>query len=186
MHSEPDGASPQKLYALVIYLPHPLGAFLDDLRIELVPGCNPHAHVSVLPPRALPGDPDAAIAEAQRTLAGFTPFEIQLGGIEKFARTDVIYITVEDGAEQLREMHRSLNAGALAFEEPFAYHPHITLAQEIEPDGVQALCEKAALRWREYAGPRSFVAKNAVFVRNTRPNHWIDLASGTLGGARAD
>src|SRR2546430_17316912 len=41
------------VYALVIYIPDPLGRFLDDLRRELVPDYNPHAHVSVLPPRPL-------------------------------------------------------------------------------------------------------------------------------------
>ena len=44
------------VFALVIYIPDPLGRFLDDLRRELVPGCNPHAHVSVLPPRPLAVD----------------------------------------------------------------------------------------------------------------------------------
>ena len=44
------------VFALVIYIPDPLGRFLDDLRTELVPGCNPHAHVSVLPPRPLAVD----------------------------------------------------------------------------------------------------------------------------------
>src|SRR5271157_1965000 len=41
------------VFALVIYVPEPLGRFLDDLRRELSPASNPHAHVSVLPPRPL-------------------------------------------------------------------------------------------------------------------------------------
>src|ERR1035438_9490908 len=44
------------VFALVIYIHDPLGSFLDDLRRQLVPGCNPHAHVSVLPPRPLAVD----------------------------------------------------------------------------------------------------------------------------------
>ena len=44
------------VFALVIYIPGPLGKFLDDLRRELVPSYNPHAHVSVLPPRPLAVD----------------------------------------------------------------------------------------------------------------------------------
>ena len=31
------------VFALVIYIPDPLGQFLDDLRRELVPHYNPHA-----------------------------------------------------------------------------------------------------------------------------------------------
>ena len=87
------GQTRPALYALVIYLPEPLCSFLDDLRIEMIPGCNPHAHVSVLPPRTLPVAPEAAIEEARQIVAGFPPFEIDLGGIEKFAVTEVIYIT---------------------------------------------------------------------------------------------
>ena len=183
MHSEPDGARPQSLYALVMYLPDPLGGFLDDLRLELVPGCNPHAHISVLPPRPLPVAPEAAIEEARATVGGFAPFDIELGQIEKFDVTDVIYISVEGGAEQLRQMHRSLNRGALAFPEPFAYHPHVTLAQEIEADQVETLLALAARRWREFRGPSRFRAESTMFVRSTRGNQWIDLDSGPLRAA---
>lgn len=183
MESEQDGIRPQSLYALVIYLPDPLGPYLDDLRLEMVPGCNPHAHVSVLPPRPLPVAPEAAIEEAQGIVGGFAPFDIELGRIEKFAVTDVIYISVEDGAGQLRQMHQSLNRGLLAYEEPFTYHPHVTLAQGIEADQVESLVELATRRWSEFRGPRRFRAEGAVVVRNTRGNRWIDLANGPLRAA---
>jgi hypothetical protein len=173
---------PPSLYALVIYLPDPLGTFLDHLRLELVPGCNPHAHVSLLPPRPLPVAPDAAIEEARAILDRFPPFDIELGHIEKFDKTDVIYISIEGGTEQLRQMHGSLNRGSLASDEPFVYHPHVTLAQEIDPTHVEPLLQKASLRWSGFPGPRRFRAVNAVFVRNVRGNSWIDLAGGTLRG----
>ena len=185
MHSEPDRERPQSLYALVIYLPDPLGGFLDDLRLEMVPGCNPHAHVSVLPPRPLPVAAEAAIEEARGIVAGFAPFDIELGRIEKFDVTDVIYISVEAGADQLRHIHHSLNRGVLAFEEPFAYHPHVTLAQEIKTGQVETLAGLAARRWLEFRGPRRFCAASTVFVRNTRGNLWVDLASGPLCAAPA-
>jgi len=180
MHSETDAVPTQTLYALVIYLPSPLGPFLDELRLKLVPGCNPHAHVSVLPPRTLPGAPEAAIAESREILSGFAPFEIRLGEIEKFERTDVVYIALESGEEQLREMHRRLNAGILAFDEPFVYHPHVTLAQEIPPERVAEVHEKALQMWRGFSGSRTFLAEAAVFVRNTKRNFWIDIASEPL------
>ena len=186
MDSNQDGARPPgeaarpSLYALVIYLPDPLGSFLDDLRRELVPGCNPHAHVSVLPPRPLPVEPKAAIDEARRIVAGFAPFEIELGGIKKFDATDVIYISVEQGAAQLRQMYAALNHGVLAFNEPFCYHPHVTLAQEIAPESVEALRAAAAQHWHDFPEPRKFRVDTTVFVRNTRDNIWIDLADGPL------
>ncbi|HVN04486.1 MAG TPA: 2'-5' RNA ligase family protein [Bryobacteraceae bacterium] len=188
MDSNQDGARPrgeaarQSLYALVIYLPDPLGSFLDHLRLDLVPGCNPHAHVSVLPPRPLPGEPTSAIDAARRIVAGFEPFEVELGQIEKFDATDVIYISVENGAAQLREMYTALNRGELAYTEPFCYHPHVTLAQEIPPESVEPLREAATRHWRAFPGPRTFRVDTTVFVRNTRDNIWVDLVEGPLRG----
>jgi len=176
---DPNGERPS-LYALVIYLPEPLCSFLDDLRLEMVPGCNPHAHVSVLPPRPLPVAPETAISEAREIVASFPPFEIELGGVERFDLTDVIYISVGAGERRLRELHASLNRSALAFAEPFDYHPHITLAQEIAKEHVAPLQEHAIRRWSEFRGPRTFRADHTVFVRNTRGNQWVDLAEGPL------
>lgn len=171
---------PPNLYALVIYLPPPLGDFLDDLRREMVPGCNPHAHISVLPPRTLPVSGEAAMEEARRMVAGFAPFDIELGDIEIFPITEVIYISVKGGTRQLREMHRALNQGVWSFAEPFPYHPHLTLAQEIDSGQVAPLRELAARRWQEFRGPRAFRAERAMFVQNINGSQWIDLAEGPL------
>jgi hypothetical protein len=66
------------VFALVIYIPNPLGRFLDDLRLALVPDCNPHAHVSVLPPRPIAGDWQVAREQARGLAASWKPFEITL------------------------------------------------------------------------------------------------------------
>lgn len=170
------------LYALVIYLPDPLGAFLDHLRLQMVPDCNPHAHISVLPPRTV-ASPEAAVERAHSVLGRLPEFEIDLGRIEKFKDTDVIYISVERGADQLREMHRTLNHDALSFPEPFVYHPHVTLAQEFDPSQLDRLLDVAARKWRAYPHPRTFRASRAVFVRNPQGKYWEDLADLSLNQA---
>ena len=173
------------VYALVIYIPDPLGRFLDDLRRELVPGCNPHAHVSVLPPRSLAVDWQVA-GEAVRSCASeWAPFEIRLGGIQRFPVTNVIYIELALGADELHEMHGCMNHDALESPEPFEYHPHITLAQEIPLDDLEEIEELARRRWAEFRGSRAFVADRAAFVRNTMGNHWVDLAEFALTGTRS-
>jgi hypothetical protein len=169
------------VFALVIYIPDPLGRFLDDLRRELVPGCNPHAHVSLLPPRPIAVDWGVASDQVRHTLEGWTPFEIELTGVEKFPVTDVIYLGVGDGAAELQQVHRAMNSGALEFQEPFVYHPHITLAQELPHDRVTATSELANRLWSEYTGPRRFPAGHAAFVQNSLRNYWIDLAEYSLG-----
>src|ERR1700736_696037 len=119
------------VFALVIYIPDPLGKFLDDLRRELAPGCNPHAHVSVLPPRPLGVDWKVAGEQVRRLTETQGPFDVELAEIRIFPVTNVIYIEVGAGAADLHHMHKAVNRDALAFDEPFAYHPHITLAQEL-------------------------------------------------------
>src|SRR3954467_7898549 len=88
----------QNVFALVIYIPEPLGRFLDDLRRELVPHYNPHAHVSVLPPRPLRVDWQTASDEARALIEGMAPFDVELTSIEMFERTEVIYIGIGRGA----------------------------------------------------------------------------------------
>src|SRR6476646_1279051 len=85
------------VYALVIYIPDPLGRFLDDLRRELVPHCNPHAHVSMLPPRSIAGDWRDAGEQVRAFAVYWAPFEITLGAIERFPVTNVIYIGLSAG-----------------------------------------------------------------------------------------
>jgi 2'-5' RNA ligase len=173
------------VFALVVYIPGPLGKFLDDLRRELVPSYNPHAHVSLLPPRPLAVDWRLASDEARALTDHWAPFDIELTGVEIFPVTDVIYIGVGAGAAELRRMHEALNAKALRFQDPFPYHPHITLAQELPGDQVAAIGELARRRWREYRGPRGFRVEHAVFVQNTLNDCWIDLAEYSLTGIPA-
>src|SRR5580704_7133758 len=105
------------VFALVVYIPGVLGCFLDDLRRELVPHYNPHAHVSVLPPRALSVDWRTASDEARALVEGSAPFDIELTGLQIFPVTQVIYLEVGAGAADLRRIHAAMNAGVFAFDE---------------------------------------------------------------------
>ena len=169
------------VFALVIYIPNPLGLFLDDLRRELAPHYNPHAHVSVLPPRALSVDWRKATDQLRAQAETWRPFDVELTTLGIFRVTDVIYLEVGGGAAELRRMHESTNADALAFNEPFEYHPHITLAQDIPHGQVPEVYDLARRRWEEFRGVRSFRAERAVFVQNTLGNVWTDLADLPLG-----
>ncbi len=178
-HPRPDERL--NVFALVVYIPGDLGVFLDELRRELVPHYNPHAHVSVLPPRPLAVEWEEASNQARALIESWTPFEVHLTDIQVFPVTNVIYIEVGGGASELYRIHAAMNLTDLAFEEPFAYHPHVTLAQEIPHDGVTEVQDLAEQRWREYRGPRVFRADRAAFVQNTVGNCWLDLAEYSLG-----
>jgi 2'-5' RNA ligase len=115
--------------------------------------------------------------------ASWKPFDITLDGIGIFPVTNVIYIELGQGAAEMHRLHAAMNADALQFDEPFEYHPHITLAQEMPGDQVTTLQARARELWNGFPGPKTFRADRAAFVQNTLGNCWIDLAEYSLGAS---
>ena len=168
-------------FALVSYIPEPLAGFLDRMRQELVPDCFLRAHVTILPPRPISSPPGAAWDLVRWFAPQFVPFDVELTGVEVFPVSDVIYVNIAGGAEQLNHMHDTLNSDGLRFPDPFPYHPHVTLAQKLQPDQVDELTRVARARWAEWSFSKTFRVDKAVFVQNTRRNQWIDLGECRLG-----
>ncbi|HYL35788.1 MAG TPA: 2'-5' RNA ligase family protein [Bryobacteraceae bacterium] len=168
-------------FALVSYIPDPLAGFLDRLRRELVPTCFLRAHVTILPPRPVSTSPDDAWSMIREIIPHFAPFQVEMTGVEVFPASDVIYISVGRGSEELKQMHDAMAVKGLGFQEAFAYHPHVTLAQDLKPDELDELVRVARARWNEFRFDRSFRVEKAVFVQNTRRDDWLDIGECTLG-----
>jgi len=181
MYSDPAAWDRINSFALVSYIPEPLASFLDRLRQELVPNCFLRAHVTILPPRPISSTPEEAW-ETIRTLAPrFAPFDVDMTEVEVFPVSDVIYIGVGGGREQMEQMHAGLNLDGLKCTEPYPYHPHVTLAQDLKGDEVDELARVARARWAESKLHRSFHVNEVFFVQNTRRKEWIDLGESALG-----
>ncbi|MCX6597549.1 MAG: 2'-5' RNA ligase family protein [Acidobacteria bacterium] len=180
MGYRPEAPEGINCFALVTYLPSPLGSFLNSLRQELVPTCHLRSHVTVLPPRQLPSC-SAGWDQLQRQLIDFEPVYVELDTIEVFPETSVIYVSIGCGRQQLIAMHQSLAQDDLAFCEPFVFHPHITLAQGLLGEQVEAGKELARHRWANFTGPRGFMLDAMTFVQNTVSNDWVDLGELSLG-----
>jgi 2'-5' RNA ligase len=180
---DPSGQALVGIFALVAYIPDPLRKFLDDLRRELIPGCIPAAHVTILPPRPLSGTPQEAIETLSSRIPDFSPFEIETGEVQVFPVSDVVYLSLKKGAKDLLQMHPALNVGPLKYQEPFPYHPHITLAQNLTHEQSIELAAVARRRWSEYPYPRGFSVESLVFVQNSRGSLWVDLANFQLAPA---
>ncbi len=170
-------------FALVAYIPDPLGRFLDDHSTELTPGCKPHAHVTILPPRPLYDDLTETIREIEDDTRGAAAFQIELGEIEMFDATHVIYLGLARGGNELRQLYSALNCGCLKYTENFPYHPHITIAQNILAEDSARLARIATERWAEYRGPRGFSVSVLSFVQHVAPSVWADVAALPLGVA---
>jgi 2'-5' RNA ligase len=170
-------------FALVAYIPDPLAGFLDDLRLELTPGCNPHAHVTILPPRPL-RESDSLADTVQRLTddtRGVAPFRVESGEIEIFEASSVIYLGLSGGAREMRQLYNSLNCGCLKYNEQFPYHPHITIAQNIRPEDAAGKALIAKERWAKFRGPRGFTVSALSLVQHVAPSIWMDVAVLPLG-----
>jgi len=184
MECPPSGAERINSFALVCYLPGALGAFVDRLRAELVTTCVARSHVTVLPPRELAASLTGE-SLAKRQIANcvpeYLPFRVDLGSVDVFPETKVIYLGLDSGCDRLQSMHDVLNANSLSFDEPFLYHPHVTLAQGLDAAQVTEAAELADARWNEFRHSRSFQVDTLTFVQNTASNRWIDLVEYELG-----
>src|ERR1700733_13922834 len=125
MYNDPAAWDRINSFALVSYIPEPLAGFLDKLRRELVPNCFLRAHVTILPPRTICSSPEAAWETVRTVAPAFPPFDVEMTQVEVFPVSDVIYIEIGRGREELQNMHTALNAEGFFCPEPYPYHPHI-------------------------------------------------------------
>jgi 2'-5' RNA ligase len=185
MQCDPPGTDRINSFSLVSYIPGRLGEFLTRLRQELIAGCVAQSHVTILPPRPLFIELQAAEDELRERVAAFAPVRIGLPRIRVFEQTAVVFADIREGRNELLHMHNALNTGAFYFDEPFSYHPHVTLAQGMSPEQLPELYETALRRWKEAAPATSFTIESLTFVQNTVENRWIDLAECALRGEAA-
>jgi len=169
-------ADPINEYAVVSYIPDSLGEFITRLRKDLVDGCMAESHVTILPPRPLGFPPEVAQRDLFHQSADFHAFELEIGQIQTFTGSSVIYADIHAGREHLIRMHDVLNRGSLFHKEMYTYHPHVTLAQGFDPETLPERLELARHRWQECPQLRVHI-ENLVFVQNTNINRWLDLAA---------
>lgn len=175
MWCSPDEGSRINSFALVSYIPDPLGEFLDRLRRDLVLGCAARSHVTILPPRVLTVPDSQAGDLLRQDLQEFAPFRLELGDVEVFEKTSVVFLGIKNGQRELEAMHQALNHDGLWFDEPYQYHPHITLAQGFDAQLLPELHEIAKQRWSEFHGEKAYIVDVLTFVQNTAENRWLDL-----------
>jgi len=181
MYKDPSVGDRINSFALVTYIPEPLAGFLDRLRQELVPNCFLRAHATILPPRPLSSTPEAAWEPIRSLAPRYAPFDLQLAEVRVFPRSDVIFISISTGCDELVRMHDAMNIDGLRFQEAYSYHPHITLAQDLKTDEVDELTTVARARWAEFQTSKTLRVDKVVFVQNTRRGEWVDLGECCLG-----
>jgi len=169
--------------ALVAYVRTPVGQFVEALQRELHPKSPDFAaHVTLLPPRCLQGAETDALDHLRQACLDLEPFAITLGDVETFIPvTLTLFIRVSEGALKMIEIHNRLNRAALEYLEPWPYMPHLTIAKMETEEQARMASLAAQERWDRFSGSRRVIVSEFAFVREERPNCWVDVAGFRLG-----
>lgn len=167
-------------FSLVVYVPQPLAAFIERLRQEVQPGCKARSHLTFLPPRPLQISLEQIRSKVEAGLQTQSAFRVELCEVRIFPVSEAVHLSLGAGWSQSRQIHETLNRGDLYQKEGFDYHPHVTLAQGLDPAHVAAAAERAKQRWREYSGSREFHVDHLTLVQNQVECGWTNLGEFAL------
>ncbi|GAB49225.1 2'-5' RNA ligase family protein [Mobilicoccus pelagius] len=134
------GSGPRVEIGVLVPVPEPLSGRVRALRTAIGdPRGGPiPPHVTVVPPTEIDAAALPAIVEHLSTVAALgRPFEVHLQGTRTFQPvTDVVYLAVVGGAEELDDVQDAVRRGPLAVDLRYPYHPHVTLAHDVPQAGL--------------------------------------------------
>ncbi|GHF48948.1 phosphoesterase [Kitasatospora xanthocidica] len=130
-----------------VSVPEPYGTAIQDARAG---HGDPQArsiptHVTLLPPTEVPAELLPKIEEHLAAVAAaHRPFRMLLRGGGTFRPVSpVVYVRVEEGAQECRLLEADVRSGPLARELAFPYHPHVTVAHGLPDDVLDQAYEQA-------------------------------------------
>jgi 2'-5' RNA ligase len=136
----PERTGDQVRIGVAIAVPAPHDAVLQAARAEsgdpLAASIPPH--VTLLGPTVLePGQLDDVAAHLAHVAAGVDPFVLHLRGTGSFRPVSpVVFVQVAQGIAQCERLESAVRSGPLAQDLRFNYHPHVTVAHEVDDDAL--------------------------------------------------
>jgi 2'-5' RNA ligase len=133
---------------VAIDLPEPYAAELQGWRLRLG---DPHAdrvppHITLLPPTPVPADRLPAVREhLLGVAAGQTPFDVRLRGSATFRPVSpVVFVPLVAGISQCELLQAAVRSGPIARDLAFPYHPHVTVAHDLDEPALDRAFEALA------------------------------------------
>ena len=168
-------------FGVAIGLPEPFTSELQEWREHLgdpnAAGIPPH--VTLLPPTALREEVLVEVEEHLRTVAaGEQAFEMVLRGSATFRPVSpVVFVPVVKGLADCERIERQVRAGPLQRDVKFPYHPHVTVAHDLDEPALDRAFEGLA----HYEA--SFTVWGFTLFEQDRAGVWRPQRDFPFGGA---
>ena len=135
-------------------------------------------HVTVVAPVSIdPGEMRAVEEHLDRALAGIGAFRMRLRGTGTFRPvTPVVFVAVADGIAACEDIERRVRSGPLAVDTRFPYHPHVTIAAEVDEAALDRAFDELAYFEADFM-------VNAVHLYELADSGWVLLRSYPLATA---
>ncbi|HEX6444261.1 MAG TPA: 2'-5' RNA ligase family protein [Streptosporangiales bacterium] len=139
---------PSSVVATAIAVPEPYATDLRDARYRFG---DPAAlvtptHVTLLGPTEVDEATRAAYEQhLERVAAGHEPFDVHLRGTATFRPVSpVVFVALAQGISDCEQLAAAVRAGPVRREHDFPYHPHVTVAQEVDGAALDRAFEELA------------------------------------------
>jgi 2'-5' RNA ligase len=123
-----------------IAVPEPCGSALQGFRVALGDESARHipTHITLVPPAEVPDSSLGVVEEHLRAVAaGQRPFRVRLRGTGTFRPVSpVVFVGVVDGISGCEMLAAATRSGPLAVEVGFPYHPHVTIAHDLDAEAL--------------------------------------------------
>jgi len=137
----PERGDDQVRIGVALTVPEPYGSALQEARASfgdpLAPFIPPH--ITLLGPTVVDErDLDALGVHLAEVASRFRPFALHLRGTGSFRPVSpVVFVQVVEGISICEDLERAVRSGLLEQDLRFNYHPHVTVAHEVDEDALE-------------------------------------------------
>ena len=167
-------------FGVAIGLPEPWTSELQRWREELGDpnACGIPPHVTLLPPTRLAGQDLPVVEEHLQHVASCErPFRVHLRGTASFRPVSpVVFVPLVEGIADCERVEQRVRSGPLERELRFPYHPHVTVAHDLDEPGL----DRAFAALKDYEA--SFPVWGFTLFEQDRGGVWRPQRDFPFGG----